>query len=769
MKVDKLKWIAENRQPTWPTSYTNRDTGKQYKPHKDDEAIFVSDDLPRWELLKGGEGCIAAETLINGIPAAEWTGGQVTTLYGQSGATSIFHKGRAGLYRVHLESGREVVVTLDHRFLTPIGWQSLRYLSADMPIASHDNEHVDLSRGKSTNYSNHYSGGFHPCDVLPNPVEVDDLSRWQQLAETVYSSCYHKLPFFDYSGQLDHPYKKYSFDHEEQNLVETYVLFPPLLNAYGLPHLLSQQSGQPQQGSSLYCINQLFYLLVQIELFGYPMDDLEVLTSYDNTEQEKRIYQFSLQSPEVYSCLCEVAGTVLAGLYSLFFNPSVYSDIDTQYYTTFWDKIKNVTFVRDGDFYDLTVPIYHHYEANGIIHHNSGKSTAGIIKDLERLRRGMSGILASPNLPHFKKSLWREFRNWCPKEVLVPAQRYRLSKEWQPHEAFELTFINGASLMCGGMENPRSWEGPNVSFAHLDEGRHATQVALTVLDGRIRIPGPNGEPPQGWITTTPKKNWLFEMFGPVTDKDPYADFKQAIRVVTLPVELNRENLADGYVENRRKSLTENEARILMDAEWEDQTDLEKFVNILWWDNCKEELPPLNRSEPGILSLDAAKGSESNVSDCFAVVLVTRHPHRPDDVAIRYCGIWQAQAGDYIDFEPIENEIRRLCAEYSIIEVCYDPYQLHDMGHRLRREGVAHTKEFNQSKDRLIADKQFQSLIMARRVAHDGNPLLRQHIDNADIKKHGEDGVRIIKRSASLKVDASVASSQGTARCLYYNI
>jgi hypothetical protein len=399
----------------------------------------------------------------------------------------------------------------------------------------------------------------------------------------------------------------------------------------------------------------------------------------------------------------------------------------------------------------------------------AGKSVAGIVKSLNRLKRGMSGIMVSPDLPHFKKSLWREFRNWCPKEAIIPSQRYRLARDWQPHEAFELVFVNGSTLLCGGIEKPGSWEGPNVNFAHIDEGRHAEATALKVLDGRCRIPGPNGESPQGWITTTPKKNWLFEYFGPVTKNDKFAAFKANSLVVTLPVELNRANLADGYIENRRNSLTENEARILMDAEWEDQQDVEKFVNILWWDNCKEELPPLTRNEPGILSLDAAKGSETNISDCFAVVLVTRHPHRPADAAVRYCGIWQAQAGEMINFEPIENEIRRICNQYSIVELCYDPYQLHDMCQRLKREGIANVKEFNQAKDRLIADKQLQSLIMARRIAHDGNPLLRQHIDNADIKKHGEDGIRIIKRSGSLKVDAGVATSMGCQRVLYYNL
>ena len=399
----------------------------------------------------------------------------------------------------------------------------------------------------------------------------------------------------------------------------------------------------------------------------------------------------------------------------------------------------------------------------------AGKSVLGVIKVLGRLARGMSGIMVSPNLPHLKKSLWREFRLWCPVNVLIPKHQYRLRQEWEPQEAFELVFVNGASLIVGGIEKPGSWEGPNVNFAHIDEGRHAEAAALKVLDGRCRIAGPNGESPQLWITTTPKKNWLFEYFGPIRTDDPFLSFKQNSLVVTLPVELNRANLAEGYIESRRNSLTESEARILMDAEWEDQADSEKFINSLWWDNCQEPLPALTRSEPCVIALDAAKGSETSMADTFAVVMTSRHPNRHADVAVRYCGIYQAQAGQMIDFLPIENEIKRLCQEYSVIELCYDPYQLHDMGMRLKREGIVNTQEFSQQKPRLIADKQLQQLIMGRRIAHDGNPLLRQHVDNADCKKTEGDGLRIVKRANSLKVDAAVALSMATARILYYNI
>lgn len=400
----------------------------------------------------------------------------------------------------------------------------------------------------------------------------------------------------------------------------------------------------------------------------------------------------------------------------------------------------------------------------------AGKSVAGIIKDLERLRRGMSGILVSPDLPHFKKSLWPEFQKWCLPEFVIPSQQYMLSLTWSPQSSFILNFVTGAKLICGGVEHPGSWEGPNVNFWHLDEARHAEAEALKVLDGRCRIPGKNNESPQGWITTTPKKNWLWEYFGPKQPSDKYLNFKQNALVVTLPLELNRENLAEGYIENRRNSLTESEARVRVDAEWEDESDTEKFINIFWWDACREELPPLTKSEAGVLSLDAATGSEttSNLADCFAATIVTRHPHRKNDVAVRYCGIWQAEPGKYLDFDPIWSEILRLKDNYSLVEVPYDITQLHWMGEKLRKLGV-NAKAFDQGKARLIADKDLQQIIMTKRIAHDGNPLLKQHMDNADIKKSGEDGIRIVKRANSLKVDAAVSISQGVARCLYYNL
>jgi hypothetical protein len=101
----------------------------------------------------------------------------------------------------------------------------------------------------------------------------------------------------------------------------------------------------------------------------------------------------------------------------------------------------------------------------------SGKSVAGVIKDLERIRRGMDGMLASPDLVHFKKSLWPEFVRWCPWNMVLPSQQYRGKPGWEPQDPFTLTFSNRVKVLCGGMDDPVRWDGTNVSWAHLDEAR----------------------------------------------------------------------------------------------------------------------------------------------------------------------------------------------------------------------------------------------------------------------------------------------------------
>jgi len=449
----------------------------------------------------------------------------------------------------------------------------------------------------------------------------------------------------------------------------------------------------------------------------------------------------------------------------------------------------------------------------------SGKSTMGVIKTLERLRRGMSGCLLSPDFEHLRRSLWPEFRRWCPWDRVTARHQHLQELDRLPARPFHLVFNNDVNtqsvLMCGGAyeSDPQAWEGPNINFAHMDEmRRHKSSAILKVISGRVRIPGPHGEPPQLWLTTTPRKHWLYDYFGPLicrcaqcekefdwdlaintsptcpyclstdyTTEDPLHAFKLESAVLRLSTKDNEDNLYNGFARQRSLSLSEKEIRVLLDAAWEDTEEDSQFLpSMELWDRLNSpDIPPLSPSDPIVLGVDAGKGRFNDQADCFAIVGVTRHwdkAKRRNHCVVRYVHTWTARSGKNIDFlgtpeDPgPELEIRRLCKQYNVIQVAYDPYQLHDMMTRLQREHIVWTEEVSQGKERLQADSDLLQVVSESRITHSGERILQEHIRNAD-KKVDEAGstCRIVKREDKHKIDAAVALSMAVYRCLSLNI
>jgi hypothetical protein len=186
-----------------------------------------------------------------------------------------------------------------------------------------------------------------------------------------------------------------------------------------------------------------------------------------------------------------------------------------------------------------------------------------------------------------------------------------------------------------------------------------------------------------------------------------------------------------------------------------------FVPVEWWDGCRGELPTFAPDEALIGALDAAVSG-----DCFALVLVSR---RGDMVYPRICHIWKPPKGGKIDFADPEATIRELSAQYNVIEWAYDPYQLHDLATRLRRDGVGWFRDFPQGADRLVADKQLYDAIRDRRIHHADNADLTEHVKNANSKADGDNKLRIVKRAEHLKIDACVALSMAHSEIKRLNV
>lgn len=413
----------------------------------------------------------------------------------------------------------------------------------------------------------------------------------------------------------------------------------------------------------------------------------------------------------------------------------------------------------------------------------SGKSVLGIMKIFHKLRRGMSGIVVAPTLPAFKRALWPEFLRWLPIDVVIEPHRRFFSPGWLPHGAFDLVVHNDlgetSTVTFASAENPVTLEGPNVSWAYIEEPRGIKKSdVLEILAGRVRIDGQNGEPPQLFIAGTPKKHWLYDFFGPIQDDDDdeRRSFKENSKVITLRTEDNVRagNIVGNYIEMRGAVLTEAKKRVLLEGEWGEEDNPDWFLdNISMWDSLRENMQSLRKktdvdsdySDGLVIGVDAAVSRDN-----FAIVGVTRHPDNRAKVAVRLVKVWKPSRGNKIDFNEVDNFIREVCKTYNVLTIVYDQHQLHQMMETLNKEGVVWCQSFSQNQKRLIADQTLYDSILRKEITHDGNEELRDHLQNADAQTDGESHKkRIVKRTESKKIDAAVALSMANFECLRLNI
>jgi hypothetical protein len=175
-----------------------------------------------------------------------------------------------------------------------------------------------------------------------------------------------------------------------------------------------------------------------------------------------------------------------------------------------------------------------------------------------------------------------------------------------------------------------------------------------------------------------------------------------------------------------------------------------FVPAQWWDMCFDyNLPELLENDPVYIALDAGVSS-----DTFALVAVSK---ANEQFYVRHAQIWQPPIDGKIDFSLPEQVLRDLIKSNRVVQIAYDPYQLHDMATRLDKEGLGYFEALQQGQPRLIADKLLQDLIKEKRLHHSNQPDLSQHVKNANAKKDSG-RLRIVKRTESLKIDAAVALS-----------
>ena len=233
----------------------------------------------------------------------------------------------------------------------------------------------------------------------------------------------------------------------------------------------------------------------------------------------------------------------------------------------YWDVIEAIKYVRYDDFYDLHVPIGNHYLANGIWHHNSGKTHSGAIWTILQsfwYADVCQGLIVSNSFQQLWKSTLVGLFKACV-EYNIPVDPW--------HGSVELTAVKIAnsqnryfylgenrmlwhvSSMSAYLGKSQTGRGAEFQRIWADEAAYAPESAFQVVDGRMR--SSNGQKCQGIITTSPNGfNWLYYRFGDPARTEEIKNFYWMLNFLSL----ENTHLDESYVAGLKANYTDEMAQ-----------------------------------------------------------------------------------------------------------------------------------------------------------------------------------------------------------------
>ena len=133
------------------------------------------------------------------------------------------------------------------------------------------------------------------------------------------------------------------------------------------------------------------------------------------------------------------------------------------------------------------------------------------------------------------------------------------------------------------------------------------------------------------------------------------------------------------------------------------------------------------------------------------------------------GYLQTTEGNVIHYGFIESFIEELGKRYHIREIAFDRWGATQMTQNL--EGMGFTVvPFGQGfKDMSPPSKEFYRLMMAGKIIHGGNPILKWMAGNVVIRKDPAENIKPDKEKSTEKIDGIVAAIMALDRCIRHQI
>ncbi len=148
----------------------------------------------------------------------------------------------------------------------------------------------------------------------------------------------------------------------------------------------------------------------------------------------------------------------------------------------------------------------------------------------------------------------------------------------------------------------------------------------------------------------------------------------------------------------------------------------------------------------------------------AIDLRVRRDHVPYD-------IWKAKKlvqtteGNVIHYDYIEAFIEELGKRYHILEIAYDRWGAVQMSQNLEGAGFTVVPFGQGYKDMSPPTKELMNLVLDKRLAHGGHPVLRWMVDNVAIRSDPAGNIKADKEKSTEKIDGVIATIMALDRAL----
>lgn len=210
----------------------------------------------------------------------------------------------------------------------------------------------------------------------------------------------------------------------------------------------------------------------------------------------------------------------------------------------------------------------------------------------------------------------------------------------------------------------------------------------------------------------------------------------------------------------------------------------QWIALEAWRACADESLRLEdfAGEPCMIGIDLA--SKIDIASMVAVFyrdgeyyIFDRH-YVPEERVFevddpRYEG-WVASGhiiatpGNITDFEYIEQDLLKWCSEFEVKQVAYDPHQAHQFATRMQHEGVPMVEVRQNTSNLSPAMKEFEALLLARRIHHANSPVLTWMFSNVVVKPNAKGEIYPRKEREKDKIDGAVATLLAINRWLAHD-